>query len=107
MSEQDMMDWYPGGGHVRLEHIHVNGMHLKTGDRVQLRPGGRADAFDLLLAGRTAVIESIEQDYENRFLLAVVLDDDPGPDFGLDHKPAHRFFFSPSEVELLESDGSR
>jgi hypothetical protein len=54
---------------------------------------------DLALAGKTATIESIEQDYENHVHLAVVVDDDPGRDLGLKRQPGHRFFFSPAEVE--------
>jgi hypothetical protein len=31
--------------------------------------------------------------------LAVIVDDDPGKDFGALRQPGHRFFFSPEEVE--------
>jgi hypothetical protein len=71
------------------------------GDRVRLKPGRCADAFDLVLAGKTAVIESIERDYEERVHLAVVLEDDPGRDLGELRQIGHRFFFSPAEVEPL------
>ena len=75
---------------------------LTTGMRVRLRPrpsGG--DAMDLLFAGRTAIIEAIEQDYEGVFHLALVFDDDPGRDLGLLRQPGHRFFYAPDEVEPL------
>src|SRR4029453_18147076 len=63
------------------------------------------DAMDLLFAGRTAVIEAIEQDYEGVFHLALVFDDDPGRDLGLLRQPGHRFFYAPDEVEpITESD---
>lgn len=75
---------------------------LAPGDHVRLRPTGRADAFDTLLAGMTATIVSVEQDYEGRTHLAVTLDADPGRDLGLDSRPGHRFFFKPQELELLE-----
>ena len=45
------------------------------------------------------VIEAIEQDFEDQIQLAVVLDDDPGREFGMMRQPGHRFFFSPEEVE--------
>jgi len=68
---------------------------------VRLRPRRSADAFDLMLAGRAATIESIERDFEDRVYLAVVVDDDPGREFGILRQPGHRFFFGPDEVEPL------
>ena len=64
-------------------------------------PGGRADIMDMALAGRTATVEAIEQDFEGRVYLAVTVDDDPGKDLGLLRQPGHRFFFRPEEVEPL------
>jgi hydrogenase maturation protease len=57
--------------------------------------------FDLTLEGRTAQVESIEQDLEGNFMVAVVLDEDPGAYLGLLRMPGHRFFFSPQELERL------
>jgi len=68
---------------------------------VRLKPKGGGDIFDLALAGKTAVIEAIEQDYEDKVHFAVVLEDDPGRDMGMLRQPGHRFFFSPEEVEPL------
>lgn len=83
-----------------LDSVRIDGADLKQGDRVRLRPrAGGSDIFDLALAGKTAEIESIEQDYEGRTHLAVVLDDDPGRDLGMLRQPGHRFFFSVDEVE--------
>lgn len=73
----------------------------RAGQRVRLHPRKKADIFDIALAGRTAVIESVEEDYESNIHLAVVVDDDPGRDLGRLGQPGHRFFFSPEEVELL------
>jgi hypothetical protein len=55
--------------------------------------------MDLALAGQTAVVEAIEQDFEDRIHVAVVLDEDPGRDLGLLRQPGHRFFFGLDEVE--------
>ena len=41
----------------------------------------------------------MEQDYEGKLHVCVVVDDDPGRDIGLMRQPGHRFFFAPSEVE--------
>jgi hydrogenase maturation protease len=71
---------------------------MKVGARVRLRPRAGGDVFDLALAGKTAVIDAVEQDMEGRTFLGVLVDDDPGRDLG---ERGHRFFFSPSEVEPI------
>ena len=58
--------------------VRVPGTSLKRGDRVRLRPRPRGDVFDIVLAGRVGIIESIEQDFDNRTHIAVVIEDDPG-----------------------------
>jgi hypothetical protein len=82
-----------------LERVSCRG--LAAGHRVRLQPKAGADIFDIALAGRTATIESIEQDFEGRIHVAVVLDDDPGRDLGFLRQPGHRFFFAPDEVEPI------
>ncbi len=82
-----------------LDVVRVNGVEFRQGDRVRLKPRKRSDVFDLALAGKTAVIEAIEEDYDGHAHLAVVLDDDPGRDLGMLRQPGHRFFFSVEEVE--------
>jgi hypothetical protein len=37
--------------------------------------------------------------------VAVIIEADPGREFGLDRMPGHRFFFSPDEIELIGEDG--
>jgi hypothetical protein len=96
-----MDSWNPEADHRRVECVHVGGGELRSGDRVRLRPRGRADIFDLALAGKTATIEGIEQDFEGRIYLAVTVDEDPGKDLGVLRQPGHRFFFQPEEVEPL------
>ena len=89
---------------TRLEGILFEGVYYQEGDRVRIQPQGRADIMDLALAGKTAVIEAIEQDFENRVYLALVLDDDPGKELGMMRQPGHRFFYSPDEVELIRDE---
>jgi hydrogenase maturation protease len=84
-----------------IESVCVGGLEVKTGDRVRLHPRKGGDVFDLALTGQTAAIESIEQDYEGKLHLAVVLEDDPGKDLGMLRQPGHRFFFAAEEVEPL------
>jgi hypothetical protein len=86
--------------HAKLQKIaaHAN---FQPGDQVLLRPARGADALDLLLAGQAATIVAIEQDFEGHTHLAVVIDSDPGRDFGIAGLPGHRFFFRPEEVERV------
>ena len=84
---------------AQFESVSINGTAVRVGDRVQLRPRAGGDIFDIALQGKIAVVESIEQDYEDRIHLAVVLDDDPGKDLGMMRQPGHRFFFSLEEVQ--------
>jgi hypothetical protein len=82
-----------------LAFLHAGGCDLTVGDRVRLRPRGGADIFDLVLKDEMAVIEAIERDFDDKVHVAVVLEADPGREFGLDRMPGHRFFFSPDEIE--------
>ncbi|MEO6655326.1 MAG: hypothetical protein ABIO36_04525 [Pyrinomonadaceae bacterium] len=97
----DELEWQLLEEKSELVDVIVDGIELKTGDRVTLRPRAGGDILDIALAGKVAIIESIEQDYENNVHLAVVLDDDPGKDMGMLRQPGHRFFFTPQEVEPL------
>lgn len=95
-------DWDPLAEKTAPESVHVFGVELRKGSRVRLWPQKSADIIDMALKGQVAIIEAIEQDFDEQVHLAVVLDDDPGKDFGMLRQPGHRFFFSPDEVEPLE-----
>ena len=95
------LEWQLLEEHTPLENVSVAGVELKKGDRVILRPGKNGDIFDMALANQIAIIESIEQTYEDQVQLAVVLEDDPGRDLGMLRQPGHRFFFTLEEVEPL------
>jgi hypothetical protein len=95
-------EWDMPAERPSLASVRAAGVDLKPGDRVRLRPQRQADIMDLVLAGRIARIEAIEQDFEDRIHVAVTVDDDPGREWGVQHKPGHRFFFQPDELEPLE-----
>jgi len=84
-----------------VDHISLEGIEVRVGHRVRLRPRRGGDVLDLALAGQIAHIESLEQDYEGKVHICVVLEDDPGRDLGLLRQPGHRFFFDSGEVEPL------
>jgi hypothetical protein len=96
-----MTEWEAWLERPQPESIRIFGIELRKGDRVRLWPQKSADILDTALAGQVAIVEAIEQDLEDRIHLAVVLEDDPGRDFGMLRQPGHRFFFSPEEVEPL------
>jgi hydrogenase maturation protease len=90
-----------------LDHLEISGGEVRSGSRVRLRPRKGGDVMDIALAGQVATIECIEQDYEGKCHVCVVLDNDPGRDMGLLRQPGHRFFFDAEEVEPLSDEEVR
>ena len=77
----------------------VDGRVVRLGDRIVLRLENRVDTYDQLLNGRTATIERIYLDYDDRTHFGVTIDDDPGQ---LLMRESGRFhFFFTGEFELL------
>jgi hydrogenase maturation protease len=87
-----------------IDHLEVSGVEVRTGSRVRLHPRPGGDVMDIALTGQIATIECIEQDYEGKQHVCVVLDNDPGKDMGMLRQPGHRFFFDADEVEPLSPD---
>ena len=100
-----MMDWGQETGHTPVESVSIFGVAVKAGDRVRLWPQKSADIIDLALKGKIAIVEAIERDYDDQLHLAVVIEDDPGREFGMLRQPGHRFFFSPEEIEPVTLNG--
>ena len=94
-------------GRPTLRSVNVGGVEIEKGSRVLLWPNSGGDIMDIVLEGKVAVVESIEQDYEERVYIAVTLEDDPGRDLGGDGILGHRFFFSPEEIEPLDLEDFR
>jgi hydrogenase maturation protease len=90
-----------------VDHVVISGMEVRVGDRVRLFPRKGGDILDIALQGQIATIESIEQDYEGKSHLSVVVDDDPGRDLGLLRQPGHRFFFDAADVKPLSKEEQR
>jgi hydrogenase maturation protease len=90
-----------------VEDLLIGGIAVRQGSRIRLRPKPGGDIMDIALAGKTAVVDSIEQDYEGKTHLGVIVDDDPGRDIGLLRQPGHRFFFSAEEIEALPDAPAR
>jgi hypothetical protein len=82
----------------------VRGVRVAKGSRVRLCPGSRgADAQDMFLAGKTATVEGVFLDVEEKHYIAVTLEDDPAADL---HQWHGRFlYFTPDEVEPILTGG--
>ncbi len=89
-----------------LDQVEIAGIDVRAGSRVRLRPRKGGDIIDIALNGQIATIECLEQDYEGKCHVCVVLDEDPGRDMGLLRQPGHRFFFDAEEVEPLSEEES-
>jgi hypothetical protein len=101
MKEFDLGLWDPAGTETGTESVRWGDGRLARGDRVRMRPRGRADIMDMVLDGRTGVVESIERDYEDVVHVALLVDDDPGKDLGAMRQPGHRFFFTLEDIEPI------
>ncbi len=80
------------------ERATVDGVTFEKGATVVLRPGTDRDVFDRMLDGRTATLERIYFDYDDRVHLAVTVDDDPGQ--ALMRETGRYLFFFANEVQI-------
>lgn len=80
-----------------LGAVRIDDREVAVGDLVRLRPTRRADAHDVFVAGRLAVVERIVRTVEGHTYLAVTVTDDPAADL---HRWYGRFqYFADDEVE--------
>lgn len=100
-------EWHVLEDKTQVEHVTIAGIEVRVGDRVRLRPRQGGDVLDIALAGQIAIVESLEQDYEGKNHVCVVLEEDPGRDLGMLRQPGHRFFFSAEEIEPLPAHEAR
>ncbi len=80
----------------------IDGHRIARGSRVRLRPGARrSDAQDMFLIGRTAEVQAVLLDVEDKPYLAVSLADDPDADIRIAH--GRFLYFATDEVEPIEA----
>jgi hypothetical protein len=82
------------------DEVLVGATFVRKGDRVVLRPGRRADAQDLFVAGRTAVIAGVFRDVDGEVHVAVTIEDDPGAE--MDEWYGRFRYFAPDELEVAQ-----
>jgi hypothetical protein len=95
--------WDPGADasvSPQTDEVLIDGVAVARHSRVLMRPGRRrADAQDLFLAGREAVVEAVLSDVDGHVHLALTPVDDPAADL---HRSHGRFlYFAPDEVQPL------
>jgi len=95
--------WDPGADtsvSPETDHILIKGVRVARGSRVRMRPGARrADAQDLFLTGRSALVEAVLHDVDGNVHLAVTPEDDPAADLQRNH--GRFLYFAPDEVEPI------
>jgi len=96
--------WWDPGADTSVspdsDHILIQGVRVARGSRVRMRPGARrADAQDLFLTGRSALVEAVLYDVDGNIHLAVTPEDDPAADLQRNH--GRFLYFAPDEVEPL------
>lgn len=105
--EQPSVPWWDPGADTSVspetDHVMVNGVRVARGSMVTMRPGSRrADAQDLFLAGREAMVEAVLFDVDGHVHLAVTPDMDPEL-AELQRSHGRFLYFSPDEIEPAES----
>lgn len=94
--------WDPGADSSvspETDTVTIAGVPVGKGSRVRLCPAKRADAHDMFLAGRTAVVQAVLLDVDDQRHLAVTIEDDLGSDLYAAH--GRYRYFGVDEVEPL------
>ncbi|MBO0771664.1 MAG: hypothetical protein J2P35_09420 [Actinobacteria bacterium] len=93
--------WDPGADSSvspETDHVLIGGVRVARGSRVRMQPGSRrADAQDLFLAGRDAVVEAVLHDVDGQVHVAVSPASDPVAELQRSH--GRFLYFAPDEIE--------
>jgi hypothetical protein len=93
--------WDPGADSSvspETDHVLVGGVKIARGSKVRMRPGTRrADAQDLFLTGREALVEAVLYDVDGHVHVAVSPLSDPLADLQRFH--GRFLYFAPDEIE--------
>jgi len=96
--------WDPGSDRSvspQTDHVLVRGVRVARGCKVIMRPGSRrADAQDLFLAGREALVQAVLFDVDGQVHVAVSPADDPLAELQSSH--GRFLYFAPDEIEPKE-----
>ncbi len=99
--------WDPGSDtsvSPETDKVLIAGVPVARGSKVLMRPGARrADAQDLFLVGREALVEAVLQDVDGQVHVAVTPVADPMAD--LQRAQGRFLYFAPDELEPITSGG--
>src|SRR5215471_7041257 len=99
--------WDPGADtsvSPETDHVLVAGVRVARGSRVRMRPGTRrADAQDIFLTGRVALVEAVLHDVDGQVHVAVSPVSDPLADVQRNH--GRFLYFAPDEIEPVSAAG--
>jgi hypothetical protein len=108
ITDRPSVPWWDPGADTSVspetDQIVIDGVSVGRGSRVLMRPGARrADAQDLFLVGREALVEAVLHDVDGQVHLAVTPQDDPAADLQRNH--GRFLYFAPDEVEPIDPGG--
>jgi hypothetical protein len=100
--------WEPGRDtsvSPETDHVMIGEARVARGSKVRMRPGSRrADAQDLFLTGREAVVQAVLHDVDGQVHLAVSPLGDPVAELQGNH--GRFWYFAPDEIEPIQVDPS-
>ena len=104
ITDRPSVPWWDPGSDASVspetDFVLVGQTRVARGSRVLMQPGTRrADAQDLFLAGREAIVEAVLQDVDGQVHLAVTPTDDPAAELQRNH--GRFLYFAPDEVVPL------
>jgi hypothetical protein len=107
ITDRPSVPWWDPGADASVspetDYVLVGDVRVARGSRVLMQPGARrADAQDLFLAGREAIVEAVLKDVDGQVHLAVTPVDDPAADLQRSH--GRFLYFAPEEVAPLNGD---
>ena len=95
--------WDPGADtsvSPETDHVVIDGVTVARGSKVRMRPGARrADAQDLFLSGREALVEAVLHDVDGKVHVAVSPASDPVAELQRSH--GRFLYFAPDELEPI------